>query len=65
MDSMISSHRESLLRQLRYRRQAVPVVAAVAVFHQVWCGRSPYALGSRHVVVFDGERDANDRGGAD
>jgi hypothetical protein len=43
----------------------MPVVAAVAVFHQVWRGRSQYAVSSRHVVVFDGERDANDRGGAD
>jgi hypothetical protein len=40
-------------------------VATVAVFHRVWRGRSQYALGSRHVVVFDSERDANGHGGAD
>jgi hypothetical protein len=34
------------------------VIAAVAVLHQVWCGRCQHAPGWRHVTAFDGERDA-------
>jgi hypothetical protein len=53
------------LGYLRYRRQAIPLVAAVAVFHRVWSGRSQRALDLCHVVGFDGQRDTNGRDAAD